>query len=327
MNLNMRKQSSFINYHLFGITLKSQHQFENNLGHSASTTNTFNLFFTFSDNPPVDIKTIDNKEVNISSVTGLKILKNKHWHIIDYPDYTTFFLSQDHIHCQLKDSDKQHLLEIRFLGMIISYWLSYFHHSLMLHSSAVANGNKALLFVAGNSSGKSSLSTTMIQYPDYLILSDDIVRIDTDAEQVRAFPSYPQMRLWPEQIKYFLQQEPDLYQHIHPSYDKRRVTLPRKQFGDLSKHSCSDIVIYLPNKCCDDSDVKFSPISHRDAFFLIKSNLFTRDVLPNDLNQKILLHKISFLTEQARFFRIDFPDGYDKLPKVCEQIKAHAELI
>jgi hypothetical protein len=92
------------------------------------------------------------------------------------------------------------------------------------HASAVALGEAVVAFVGDTGRGKSTLASSLASN-DGRIFCDDCLAVSLEEAQVRAYPSYPSTRLWPESANALFAHRGPL-PCATPRTDKRRVALP-----------------------------------------------------------------------------------------------------
>jgi hypothetical protein len=100
---------------------------------------------------------------------------------------------------------------------------------LVLHASAVANGDKAIVFLGGHGWGKSTLAAAL-HLQGQKMLADDVTAIQMDSNCPKVLPGFPQFKLWPNAVT-ALGENPEALPVLQPDFAKRafRVTacLPR----------------------------------------------------------------------------------------------------
>lgn len=126
-------------------------------------------------------------------------------------------------------------LRLYLLGSVLALILHQ-RQRLVLHSSAVAVGDRAIVFLGGHGWGKSTLAAAL-HFRGHKMLADDVTAIQMDRDFPKVLPGFPQCKLWPDAVT-ALGASPDNLPLLHPDFAKRafRVTLdfPR---GPLSlKH-------------------------------------------------------------------------------------------
>jgi hypothetical protein len=95
---------------------------------------------------------------------------------------------------------------------------------LVLHASAVADGDAAIVFLGGHGWGKSTLAAAL-HLRGHKMLADDVTAIRMDSEHPIVLPAFPQFKLWPNAVT-ALGENPEALPVLQPDFAKRafRVT-------------------------------------------------------------------------------------------------------
>ena len=95
---------------------------------------------------------------------------------------------------------------------------------LVLHASAVAAGDRAIVFLGGQGWGKSTLAAAL-HLRGHKMLADDVTAIQMDCDFPKVLPGFPQCKLWPDAVS-ALGASPENFPLLHPDFSKRafRVT-------------------------------------------------------------------------------------------------------
>lgn len=100
-----------------------------------------------------------------------------------------------------------------------------------LHASAIAVGDRAIAIVGRSGAGKSTTAAAFAEL-GYPILSDDIVALVDQDNQILAQPAYPRLRLWPSSAE-ILYNNPDALPRIvptNPTWDKTYLDLNQDKY-------------------------------------------------------------------------------------------------
>ena len=110
--------------------------------------------------------------------------------------------------------------EVR-LFLLGTVWAALLHQreQLVLHASGILTPQGAVIFMGRSSSGKSSLAAAFYQR-GYPILADDTVTINVEKGKALAYPTFPQLRLWPD-ILHALKIKPADLHILRPKLPKR----------------------------------------------------------------------------------------------------------
>ena len=237
-----------------------------------------------------------------------------------------------------------HLIEIIFLGEVLSFWLER-QGIPALHASAVLIGGRAVAFLSSNQGGKSGLAATLMQ-SGHPLLTDDILPVEEHNGVFLGRPGYPTMRMWPDEAAYFL----GAYEHlplVHPELSKRRVPVGGDGFGSFCDTSQPLACIYLPERrdasgasttseisavghpgrhpsqpdgAVPNTDVEILPVSPRDAVIeLIRHSFSAHQVEAAGLAPQ-RLNFFARLAQKVPMRRLIYPASFEHLPRVREAI-------
>jgi hypothetical protein len=222
-----------------------------------------------------------------------------------------FYLGADRIAGHLLDPAYRHLLELRLLGPVLCYWLERAGLPV-LHASAVAINGKAVGFLSTNHGGKTGLAAALLQAGAEL-LTDDLLAVEETPEGFLARPSYPQMRMWPDEATHFLGGYEDL-PIVHPDYTKRRVPVDR-----FSASARPLTALYLPERQ-EGGKVRIEPVSPSTALLEIVRHSFSPYLVEAVGWQPRRLEVFSRLVKTVPVRRLLYPSGFPELPRVAAAI-------
>ena len=239
-------------------------------------------------------------------------------HVVRFRDAVDYTLSPDRITYHLHDRGFAHAVEIWLLGPILSLW-----HELRgrpaLHASAVAVGDGAIGFLATNKGGKSTLAAALMR-AGCPLLTDDILVIDGADGEMIGRPSYPQMRMWPEQARHFVGDVSAL-PRVVPHLTKRRVPVGGEGFGTFDETARPVTHLFLPEYRPDVDGVQVTPLPPQEAVTTLLRHAF----LPNTVEELGLaadrLPTLTTLAKQAEVARLVYPEGAEHLPDVAETLR------
>jgi hypothetical protein len=305
------------NYSLFGITLSSDFQFASRICGSEAAHRpqlSFGQGESFLD--------LSEKGEKIYPAEGLiyylNLFEFKDHYIARISQAVDFSIYPDRIAYHLLDSERSYLVEICFLGEVMSLWLES-RGVPALHASAVCQDGRAAAFLSTNRGGKSALAASMMK-EGYSLLTDDILAVEgTDGFFGR--PGYPQMKMWEDEAEYFLggYEELDL---VHPRYNKRRIPVGSDGFGSFCDCNQSIAALYLPDRQDSDCEIRIEEVSPRDAVIEIIRNSFSAGIVEA---MGISQRRMEFFAQMARrvpMRRLIYPTGFQNLPKVNRAIRA-----
>ena len=241
-----------------------------------------------------------------------------------YSGTADFLIRGDRIDCHLHDADYTYWVEIALLGPVFSFWLEL-HGSIALHASAVVQPAGAIGFIASSKSGKTSLASSFVKDGAGL-LTDDILPLYLSQEgDVMARPGYPQMRMWADQARVFAG-DPSRFPLAHPDFDKRRI--PAATFGNFHDAPAQLSALFLPERssASDSVGVSLTRVPTQDALVILLQHSFAAAVLERMPEMQVQrLRTLAAILQRIPVFRLNYPEGYERLPGVREQIISFLE--
>jgi hypothetical protein len=90
--------------------------------------------------------------------------------------------------------------------------------NLVLHASSVNVRGEAVVFLGESGIGKSTIATAMNKR-GYPFITDDILALEFDEDNIAVFTSFPRAKLWNDTIMY-MKDDSSLFQKIHPDVEK-----------------------------------------------------------------------------------------------------------
>jgi hypothetical protein len=248
----------------------------------------------------------------------MQLYKRGECETLAFPEIGVFQCTPERIDAWSYVHGYENLLELCFMGNVMSYWLERRGVSA-LHASAVAVDGRAVGFLAGRNRGKSTAACSLIASGASL-LADDILPVYLSELGVLAAPAFPQMKLSPQQLHYLgiVEQQ---FARVHPDYDKLLVP-----------------VFDGPGRYCDAS----VPLSALYVLDRHKSGLGPpriTDMSPAEAMKELLRHsfaaelvdavdrgtprisRLATIARSVKVRRLEVPTGYDRLHEVAALVK------
>lgn len=308
-------------YRLFGLTLGSDFPFESRLQHTDSPPE---LAFRCSRSAPVEARlnelVYESPAKDESGGSLACLYRQPGAEILRFGELLDFYLFEDLIHCHLRDAAGRHLVELRLLGSVLAYWLES-RGVCALHASAVVHDGRAVVFLASHQGGKSGLAATMVN-AGLPLLSDDLLPIEKLRGRLLARPGYPQMRMWPDQLPYFVERWKDL-EPVHPELDKRRVPVGPEGFGAFHPDAVPPGVLYLPERRPpghDQAAVQLVPVPPREVVIELVRNSFSPFIVEAVGLQPRRLELLAELARAVPVKRLVYLSGFDDLARVRDAL-------
>ena len=303
-------------YRIYGVTLASNFPF---LAPLVKGDGAPDVTFRLAHGPPV---AEPDKDTHIfKGRWGLCVYHQRDFQVMHYAeDSIEYHLWPQDIICHLLRPAQGYLWEVYLLGPVLSVWLEL-QGIPALHASAVAVEDHAVGFLATSTGGKSTLAATMLQ-AGYPLLTDDILCVERREEAFWGRPGFPQMRLWPDQARYFLGHYEE-FDIVHPYTWKRRVPVGENGLGTFCSASRPLACLYLPERrdpTTWGTRVEVTPVSRVEALVSLIGQGFSSSVV-----EKLGLRRHRFdlfgsLASQVPIYRLVYPEGVQYLPYVRQAI-------
>lgn len=111
---------------------------------------------------------------------------------------------------------------------------------LVLHASAVAGPDGALVFLGSSGWGKSTIAAALYSL-GYRLITDDVLPVaDVDRSPV-VFPGVPQLKIWPD-VARALGYDPDVLPRLSPEIEKRILRADRGFSSEPLPVSCIYVI-------------------------------------------------------------------------------------
>jgi len=245
-------------------------------------------------------------------------------YLLSFPAHADFLVSADaHIVCcypraNCPPETIRHLL----LNQVIPVVLSHLG-KLVLHASACATPQGVIAFMGMTGTGKSTLAASF-GLRGFAVVTDDCLLVEEQDEEIMTVPSYPGLRLWPENVTALFEQEPLLQPLAHYT-DKKRLILDQDQIdGSLSLSAI--YVLTRPADTQDVDEVTITPVEASAALLETVKHTFQLDITDRDkLGQAF--RQYEWLARSVPFFRLAYPHEHSYLSTVNMAILNHLDLI
>ncbi len=240
--------------------------------------------------------------------------------VLRFAGLADFYLWPDHIVCHAAPEVADALLEICFLGAVLSFWLEC-QGVPTLHASAVVSRGRAVAFLSSNKGGKTSLAAALLP-AGCSLLTDDILALERRGDVFVGRPGYPQMRMWPEEASHFLGGFAGL-ESVHPELNKLRVPVGDGWLGEFCADSQPLSRIYIPSRRSGKEvgdRVEVQRLPPAAALIELVRNSFTGRIVEGLGQQERRLGFFADLVVRVPVCRLVYPSGLRLLPVVGEAV-------
>jgi hypothetical protein len=304
---------------VYGYTLQTGHPLVSFLEPTEAEPD---VVFTCGSGPPASNGTPDLIYESVLPGTAeeglFSLYRLKEGFKLRYAGTADFYIDEDRIHCHLLDPHYAYWVEIALLGPVMSFWLEL-RGSIALHASAVVAQDVAIGFMAGPEAGKTSLAASFVKRGARL-LSDDILPVHpSPGGGVVARPGYPQVRMWPDEVRRFAG-DPGRYPLAHPDHDKRRI--PVSVLGSFHGEPVRLACLMVPERRPEPgADIVLERLAGAEALMTLLRASFAAAVLEHMPEmQARRLSLVARILRSVPVYRLRYPAGFDRLPRVHAKI-------
>jgi len=227
-----------------------------------------------------------------------------------------FYVGPERIEYVLHDDFYKYGLELWLLGTVLAFWLEW-RGVLALHASAASVNGQGVGFLASKQGGKSTLAMALLRQGCPL-LTDDLLPVDVEGDTACGRPGYPQMRMWPEQARHFVN-DADALRRAHPYIEKRRVPVGPKGIGAFCDDPRLLRALYIPERT-EGASIEIKPVSATSALQAVLRHSFLPQLVETAGWQADRLGTLSQLVEHVPVRRLVYPSGIEHLPRIVNAI-------
>jgi hypothetical protein len=213
-----------------------------------------------------------------------------------------------------------HAAELFLFSTGFVYWLER-RGTPVLHAAAVEIEGAAIIFLASKGTGKSSLAVTFMEN-GYRLVSDDLVAIDPDAGSFSVRPSYPQVRLWPDQADRLLGAALEAAP-VHASTTKLRLRIdepPGRRYCSVSAPLRAIFLLQRSNTSADGGTPLFQALAPAETLKHLLAHSFEGPLLTAADLELSRFQMLSAVARRVPMTLLQVPDDCAALPAVVAQV-------
>jgi hypothetical protein len=299
-------------YRLFGATVASDFVFANRLPTASPPAD---VAFTCQPSP-LDIDGAPRAlYAPPDAGRGLSLYRAGDWIVIRRALQHDYYLHAGSILCHCgAPIHRGYLVELGLLGAVLAIW-NELQGCLALHASVLVIDGHAIGILGGHGQGKTTVAATLMTMGAEL-LSDDLLIIRSDAGGVMAQPGYPQMRMWPDQVRRFVGDRTE-WPLVHPDYTKRRVVVGPAGFGCFCSHPKPLAALYVLAR---GSQVAMTAFDEATALVMLLRHSFLPEVGLALLDQTPRLARLAELTALLPVRQLGVPEDVEKVVGACRML-------
>jgi hypothetical protein len=311
-------------YRLYGITLASDFPFQTPLYRAEGKPDlSFSRVWEAPDAPLPDgaDAVFESRYRTEDGRPQVRLYRGDDVHLFRQTGIADWYMWSDRIVCHQHDESATELVELYFLSLLCGFWLES-RGNVVLHASAVSVDDRAVVFLATNTGGKTSLATSLMR-AGHPLLTDDFlaVSVPEDGEGALGHPGFPQMRMWPDLADHFIGAHEHL-PHVLPDIRKRRVPVEAEGLGAFCSETRPLARLYLPAREESVSEVVLETVPAQEALIELVRESFLSTVLEKAGLHGRRFHRLATLVRRVPMKRLVYPAGLERLPAVCEAIFA-----
>jgi hypothetical protein len=141
-----------------------------------------------------------------------------------------------------------------------------------LHASAVEVDGRALLVAGQHGAGKSTIAAAFARR-GFPVLSDDVCALKWHRGDVRVYPSFPRIGLWPASVEGILGADSDL-PRLWPNEEKRFVSLGSENYAFASGPARLGAVYVMGDWLLAGDPPRIEPIAGAEAVLALLAHTF-----------------------------------------------------
>ena len=187
-----------------------------------------------------------------------------------------------------------------------------------LHATAVVLDDKAVAFVGDCGSGKSTLAAGFLQ-AGHRLLTDDLLLLQKTTRGILAYPGPARIKLFPKVAGQFLA-DASTGVPLNPKTQKQIIPLHDTQVCVEAMTIGAIYVLASANKG-NDSTVRITPLTEKQAFVSLLGNTFNRVIVDADRLRR-QFDAAQALANITTVSKLSYPRSFRHLPSVREAIIA-----
>ncbi len=208
-----------------------------------------------------------------------------------------------------------------FLGPVMGFLLRK-RHVTSLHASCVEICGQGVAFSGDAGFGKSTTAAALA-LRGYPVLSEDIVPLKLQEEDIRAVPGYPRICLWPDSVVNLLGSAQALPQ-LTAVWEKRYLALDGNRAKFFGEEIRLGAIYIFGHRSAEDNTPVVQPMSAREALLDLVKNTYMNWLL--DREQRALeFDFLSRLVVRVPVRRITPHTDPKKIPELCSLIVSDAQ--
>lgn len=206
---------------------------------------------------------------------------------------------------------------LRFLTLGVALGITlHMRGRLALHASAVVVNGRAVAFLGESGEGKSTLAARLLRR-GHTLLTDDVLALSSDQGETRAWPGFPQLKLWPDALR-DMGDDPEALPTLLSVSEKRSYRLQERFAGG----SLPLQRIYVLG---GGHAISSTPLEPQQAFQELAGNTYALRFIGAAGSTAEHLRQCAHLVRTVQIHRLRRPYRLDQLDAVAELIEREME--
>jgi hypothetical protein len=191
-----------------------------------------------------------------------------------------------------------------------------------LHASAVAIERQAIALVGFPGAGKSMTAAAFAQR-GVPVITDDVVPLKENGENILVLPGYPRVNLWPDAVS-ALFGSTEALPLIAPSWGKRYTPLGKNSLGFVTEPLALGAIYLLCPREVELIAPAIEEVSGTDAFASLVANTYVNYLLDQDMRSREF-EILSRVVNAIPIRRVRSPDNTSAIFALCDAIFSDAK--
>lgn len=322
-------------YSVFGLIVETHHAFRNPMA-PASPESPVDLTFTLRTaacgaSRPLSGLAFASEHTNRFGESSVQVFHDGPQWVMRFPRIADFLIRQGEIVCDLAAPELSYMVEVCLLGHVLAFYLEL-TEVVAIHAAAVASGDRAVLFAADQSGGKTTIVASLVA-AGHPLVSDDISGLsvapappegsgeDDGPSAVICRRGFPQVKLSPDQARFFVGRS-DGFERFHPGFEKLGV--PVRDFGAFAADDLPVSCLYVLNRGpVGPAPVTIEPLAPGEALVHLVRHSFLFKIVEQTSLRVPRLERLGRIVRGVRVARLSYPSGLDRLADVRTAVLAH----
>jgi len=242
---------------------------------------------------------------------------------LDYYDGVQFWLDRagKNVWAAWPDTSTLENVSTYLVGPVLGLLLR-FRGVVCLHASAVALGDRAVVFLGPEGAGKSTTAAALAQRV-HAVIADDVVGLVEQDGRFSVLPAYPHLSLWPDSVTMLYGPDKEL-PTLSPDWGKQLLSLAANRLKFEQRNLPLGAIFILGERRSDSRAPFIESTSHKEGLLSMVANSFATNLL----DQEMRAHEFSFfgrLLSEVPIWHLRPSADAARIPLLCERVEIACE--